>query len=102
MSADNYMHIIKRDGKYVVQNRSASSYYEDEGYTVESLQRYKDGCEPGVWQVDETWIVPADAGGGVEFVTLAEAVEYAHEEYSEYGVSFGFAVKTTVEERGEC
>jgi hypothetical protein len=98
MSADNYMHVLKRDGKYVVENRSASSCYADEGHTVESLQAYMDECEPGKWQVDDTWIIPAGGEHGVEFATLGEAVEYAYNEYSEYGVSFGFPVTTTIAE----
>jgi hypothetical protein len=101
VSADNYMHVLKRDGKYVVQNRSASAYYADEGHTVESLQAEQDACRPGKYIVDESWIIPADAEHGVVFDTLGEAVEYAYSEYSEYGVSFGFPVTKTVEERSE-
>lgn len=98
MSADNYMHIIKRDGKYVVQNRSASCYYADEGHTVESLQAHYDSCEPGKWKIDETWIIPADAEHDHLFDTLADAEDYAYSEYSEYGVSYGFPVARHVVE----
>lgn len=93
MSADNYMHILKRDGKYVVQNRSASAYYADEGHTVESIQANCDACEPGKWRIDESWIVTGGREHGVVFDTLEAAEEYAYSEYSEYGVSYGFPVK---------
>ena len=66
MSADNYYYVVKRDGKYVVLCRFMSCDYE-EG-------------------------IPAT--GGVEFDTFSEADAYAHEGYSEYGVYYGFPVKT--------
>jgi len=97
MSADNYLHILKRDGKYLVENRSASCYYADEGHTVESLQSHYDSCEPGKWVIDETWIIQGEPRGAV-FENLEDAEAYAYSEYSEYGVSYGFPVRrVTVE-----
>lgn len=66
MSADNYYYVFKRDGKYVVKCRFASFDYEE-----------KDDLE-----------------GGKEFDTFDEADRYAREEYSEYGVIYGFPVRT--------
>lgn len=91
MSADNYMHIVKRGEKYVVQHRWASTYYADEGYD----EAHPPHDHEGIPQVD--WIEPAPSGGK-EFDTLAEAEDFAHSEYTEYGVSYGFEViRRTVE-----
>ena len=96
MSADNYIHIVKTDdGKYRVEDRSASCYYADEGHTVEALQAEYDVTDPGQYVIDESWIVGPEHYGRV-FATLAEADAYAHSEYSEYGVSYGFEVERTV------
>jgi hypothetical protein len=65
MSADNYYFIFKRGAKYVVQCRFASSDYEE-----------KDKEQ-----------------GGVTFDSFVAAEEYAHTEYSEYGVSYDFPTK---------
>ena len=78
------------------QNRSASSYYRDEGWSDDDPPTY----EPyggGVVEKHPEWIEDTPSWGTV-FDTLAEADAYAHSEYSEYGVSYGFEVERTVTE----
>ena len=69
MSADNYMHILERDGGYVVDMRFASCNYTD---------------------ADDTGV------RGRWFPTFKEADDYAHSEWTEYGVRYGFEIERKV------
>lgn len=84
MSADNYLYVRKLpDGKYAVDDRSASCYYRDEGDTADDLA-HAGG--------DDSWLVDPPVPRHV-FDSAAEAIVYAHryerEEIVEYGIAFG-------------
>ena len=75
---------------------SASAYYSDEGWTIESLQDDHDVSWPGGYAIDKSWISPPPKDIEV-YEDSTEAVLAAHRIERDYGiVEYGVCVAAGV------
>lgn len=94
MSADNYLYVrLTEAGKFVLEDRSASCYYRDEGHTVESLIEDHD-VDSGI---DESWLCDPDRPFA-QFDDVHAAMKAAFKEERENFYEYGMQVSPEVHE----